>query len=95
MQNRYYTSYNYDYDFRQNYSGEDFDYSGLNPNNFISGLNENKNNYVLTECDEGCKRCYSIGSNACYECRTGIIQVIIMIMILDKIIQVKILIILV
>ena len=63
----------YNYDFRENYSGEEMDYSGLNENTFISGTNEDNSNYVLTECYENCKRCYSIAANACYECRTGYI----------------------
>ena len=69
----WYYNRQYDYDFRQNYSGEEMDYSGMNINTFISGTNEAGNDYQLTECDETCKRCYSIGPNACYECRTGYI----------------------
>jgi len=69
----WYYGRDYNNDFRENYSGEEMDYSGLNPNNYISGVNDDGNNYVLTECYEACKRCYCIAENACYECRTGYI----------------------
>ena len=65
------TRKNYDNEMRENYSVNTFDYSFLNPGNFITGLNDLGTEYQLGACSNSCKRCYSSASNNCYECQNG------------------------
>ena len=69
--NWWYYGNNYDNEIRQNWSTENFDYTGINFNNFITGLNSNEDGYLLSECNTACKRCYSADISNCYECNEG------------------------
>ena len=68
-----YSDLNYDNDYRINYSTDNFDYTFINSNHFITSLNANGTDYLINECHSSCRRCYSADSNNCYECRDGFI----------------------
>ena len=56
---------------RENYSTDNFDKTYMNENNYISGINEDGTDYLISSCAKECKRCYSSANTDCYECRTG------------------------
>ena len=68
-----YSNQTYDNDYRINYSTDNFDYTYLNSNYFITSLNADGTDYLINECHSSCKRCYSADPNNCYECRDGYI----------------------
>ena len=61
----------FDDDFRENYSTNNFDKTLIYENNYISGLNEDGTDYLISSCASECKRCYSSSKTDCYECKTG------------------------
>ena len=71
----FYTGHGYptafDDDFRQNYSTNNFDKTLIYENNYISGLNEDGTDYLISSCASECKRCYSSSNTDCYECKLG------------------------
>ena len=56
---------------RENYSTDNFDKTFIEENNYISGINEDGTDYIISECSSECKRCYSSSNVDCYECRQG------------------------
>ena len=56
---------------RENYSTDNFDKTYVYENNYISGINEDGTDYLISSCAAECKRCYSSANTDCYECRTG------------------------
>ena len=56
---------------RENYSTGNFDKTSINENNYISGINEDGTDYLISSCATECKRCYSSSNTDCYECRLG------------------------
>ena len=78
MKLNYWTFYNgqdyegaFDNAMRENYSIDNFDKTDIYENNYISGLNEEGTDYLISSCAKECKRCYSSSKCDCYECRTG------------------------
>ena len=69
--NFWFDNSNYDYNFLENYSTNNFDYTGINQGNFINGLNNDKNIFEVVACSTGCSRCYSSSVTECYECFKG------------------------
>ena len=67
----WYDNSNYDTNFLENYSTNNFDYTGINQGNFINGLNNDKNIFEVVACSTGCSRCYSSSVTECYECFKG------------------------
>ena len=71
----FHTGYNFqpafDDDFRENYSTNNFDKANINENTYISGLNSDSTDYLLSSCAPECKRCYSSSNLDCYECKLG------------------------
>ena len=61
----------FDNDIRENYSTDNFDKTYIYENNYISGLNADGTDYLISACASECKRCYSSASTDCYECKTG------------------------
>ena len=61
----------YDNDIRENYSTDNFDKTAIYENNYISGINEDGTDYLISSCASECKRCYSSSNTDCYECRLG------------------------
>ena len=61
----------FDDDFRENYSTNNFDKTLIYENNYISGLNEDGTDYLISACSSECKRCYSSSNTDCYECKLG------------------------
>ena len=56
---------------RENYSTDNFDKTFVYENNFISGINEDATDYLISACSSECKRCYSSSNTDCYECKLG------------------------
>ena len=56
---------------RENYSTDNFDKTYIYENNYISGLNEDGTDYLISACSSECKRCYSSSNTDCYECKLG------------------------
>ena len=56
---------------RENYSTDNFDKTFVYENNYISGLNEDGTDYLISACSNECKRCYSSANTDCYECKLG------------------------
>ena len=56
---------------RENYSTDNFDKTFVFENNYISGLNEDGTDYLISACASECKRCYSSANTDCYECKLG------------------------
>ena len=56
---------------RENYSTENFDKTFMEENNYISGINDDGTDYLISACADECKRCYSSSNVDCYECRLG------------------------
>ena len=56
---------------RENYSTDNFDKTFVFENNYISGINEDGTDYLISACASECKRCYSSSNTDCYECRLG------------------------
>ena len=56
---------------RENYSTDNFDKTFVYENNYISGINEDGTDYLISACAGECKRCYSSSNTDCYECRLG------------------------
>ena len=56
---------------RENYSTDNFDKTYINENNYISGINEDGTDYLISSCASECKRCYSSSNTDCYECKLG------------------------
>ena len=75
LHNFWFWARNYDDAIRENYSTENFDYSLLEANHFISGMTSDKTDYELTPCYITCKRCYTASSYDCYECVTGYVLI--------------------
>ena len=65
----------YDDDIRENYSTDNFDYSLLVENHYISKLINNNTEYELLPCFSTCKRCYSSSNTDCYECIQGYVLI--------------------
>ena len=61
----------FDDDFRENYSTDNFDKTYIYENNYISGLNADGTDYLISACASQCKRCYSSSNTDCYECKSG------------------------
>ena len=61
----------FDNDIRENYSTDNFDKTALYENYYISGINEDGTDYLISSCASECKRCYSSSNNDCYECKLG------------------------
>ena len=61
----------FDNDIRENYSTDNFDKTSIYENNYISGINEDGTDYLISACAPECKRCYSSSNTDCYECNLG------------------------
>ena len=56
---------------RENYSTDNFDKTYIYENNYISGINQDGTDYLISACASECKRCYSSSNTDCYECKSG------------------------
>jgi len=56
---------------RENYSTDNFDKTFVYDNNYISGIDEDGTDYLISACASECKRCYSSSNTDCYECKLG------------------------